>query len=194
MVVSGPSGSGKDTLVFELRKIEPKLAYSVSVTTRAPRAGEIEGVHYHFIQRPEFERLAAQGEFLESREYAGNLYGTPKHFVEECMRSGRDLIMKPEVSGALAIKRRFPSAVLVFLTVPSNEVLERRLAERGTDSQSDRAARLAIAQREAAQVRQYDYLIINDTVEAALGALRSVLAAERLKTARLVQGEPAPTP
>jgi len=194
LIVSGPSGSGKDTLVFELRKNEPDLAYSVSTTTRPPRTGELEGVHYHFIGHPEFEQLAFDGEFLETREYAGNLYGTPKRFVEDCMRSGRDLVMKPEVNGALAIKRLFPHAVLVFLTVPSNEVLKVRLSGRRTDSRSDVEQRLAIAQGEEAHIHQYDYLIVNDRLEEATAQLHAILSAERLKTARLVQGESAPMP
>ena len=123
LVVSGPSGAGKDSLVDELRRLETHLAYSISATTRPPRQGERDGVHYFFISRPEFERMDADGAFIETREYANNLYGTPKRFIEEALASGRDIVMKPEVNGALAIKRAFPHAVLVFLTAPSEREL-----------------------------------------------------------------------
>jgi len=193
LIVSGPSGSGKDSLVAELRAAEPNLAYSVSATTRAPRPGEINGVHYHFITRNQFDQMSAAGEFLETCEYAGNRYGTPKRFVEESLRSGRDVIMKPEVNGALAIKRIFPSAVLVFLNVSSDDVLLRRLEARRTDSQEAIETRLDIAKREEAHTGAYDYLIVNDMFDVAFAQLRAILTAERLKTSRLVQGGQRPT-
>src|SRR4029077_8736916 len=121
LVVSGPSGVGKDSLIEELRRQEPTLAYSTSATTRPPRPGEVDGVHYFFVARPLFERMMADGAFIETREYANNLYGTPRRFVEDALNAGRDVIMKPEVNGALAIKRVFPQAVLVFLTAPSDD-------------------------------------------------------------------------
>lgn len=132
--------------------------------------------------------MEAAGEFLETREYAANMYGTPRRFVEECLRSGRDLVMKPEVNGALAMKRLYPHAVLVFLTVASENVLHERLAARRTDSPEAIAERLAIAKREEEHIRHYDYLIVNDAFQTAFTQLRTVLAAERLKVSRLVQG------
>mgnify|MGYP001239274720 CR=1 FL=1 len=185
LVVSGPSGAGKDSLVDGLRAAEPKVAYSVSATTRPPRPGEMEGVHYHFLAREEFDRRRAGGGFLETREYAGNLYGTPKSFVEECLAAGRDIVMKPEVNGAMAIKNAFPHAVLVFLTVPSTAVLRERLELRRTETRETIEERVAIAAREADAIGQYEYLIVNDDFDAALAKLRAVLVAERLKIARV---------
>jgi guanylate kinase len=189
LVVSGPSGSGKDTLVDALRKCEPGLAYSISATTRPARAGEQDGVHYHFVNAAAFERMRLAGEFLETREYAGNWYGTPKRFVLDTLRANQDLILKPEVNGALAIKKAFSQAVLTFLTVPSDGELRQRLERRSTDSPEAIAARIAIAREEAAAMASYDYLIVNDDFDVALRNLRAILVAERLKVARLRRTE-----
>ncbi len=189
LVVSGPSGSGKDSLVDGLRRLEPQLAYSVSVTTRAPRPGEQDAVHYHFVDRAAFERMQTEDAFLETREYAGNLYGTPKAFIETCLATGRDLVMKPEVNGALAVQQAYPQAVLVFLSVPSEDVLRRRLEQRSTESEQTIAERIAIAQREAEAIGHYRYLIVNDHFDTALGQLRAILTAERLKVARVRAAE-----
>jgi guanylate kinase len=185
LVVSGPSGVGKDSLIEELRRREPTLAYSTSATTRPARPGEIDGVHYFFIERPLFERMMAEDAFIETREYANNLYGTPKRFVMESLSAGRDVIMKPEVNGALAIKRAFPQAVLVFLTAPSEDALVQRLERRSTETPANIMRRLEIAKTEERFVTDYDYLIVNDSLPAALEQLRAVLTAERLKVARL---------
>jgi len=185
LVVSGPSGSGKDSLVDALRAAEPKLAYSVSATTRPPRTGEVEGQHYWFFERTEFERRRAAGEFLETRDYAGNLYGTPRKPIEDALAAGRDLVMKPEVNGAMAIKIIYPQAVLVFLTVPSAAILRERLEQRRTESPETIEERVAIAAREADAIGNYEYLIVNDDFDAALEKLRAVLIAERLKIARV---------
>jgi len=185
LVVSGPSGVGKDSLIEELRRQEPTLAYSTSATTRAARPGEIDAIHYFFISRATFERMMAEDAFIETREYANNLYGTPKQFVLDALAAGRDVIMKPEVNGALAIKRAFPQAVLVFLTAPSDDALAQRLERRSTETPADIARRLEIAKLEERFVIDYDYLIVNDALETALGQLRAVLTAERLRVARL---------
>ncbi|HEY7980054.1 MAG TPA: guanylate kinase [Candidatus Eremiobacteraceae bacterium] len=185
LVVSGPSGVGKDSLIEELRRKEPTLAYSTSATTRPARPGEVDGVHYFFIQRPLFERMMAENAFIETREYANNLYGTPKRFVMDSLAAGRDVIMKPEVNGALAIKRAFPQAVLVFLTAPSEDALAKRLERRSTETPADIARRLEIAKTEERFVTDYHYLIVNDSLPTALEQLRAVLTAERLKVARL---------
>jgi len=185
LVVSGPSGSGKDSLVDALRAAEPKLAYSVSATTRPPRPGEVDGQHYRFLDRAQFERLRDAGEFIETREYAGNLYGTPRKPIEEALAAGRDVVMKPEVNGAMAIKRTYPQALLVFLTVPSVDILRERLHNRRTETPQTIEERVAIFAREADAIGNYEYLIVNDDFEAALEKLRAVLIAERLKISRV---------
>ena len=185
LVVSGPSGSGKDSVIAALRTLESHIAYCVSTTTRAARAGEKEGIHYHFVSREEFENDARAGKFLETREYAGNLYGTPKEFVEATLRSGRDLVMKPEVNGALKIKQTYPEAVLVFLTVRSEDELLRRIEERNADGAEDIAARMETARAESKSIGAYDYLIINDEFDVAVAQLRAILTAEQLKVSRI---------
>jgi guanylate kinase len=185
LVVSGPSGSGKDSVIAALRKLEPHIGYCVSTTTRPPRPSEVEGVHYHFVSRVRFTKMVEAGEFLETREYAGNLYGTPRAFVEETLRSGRDLVMKPEVNGAMKIKAMFPEAVLVFLTVRSEEELARRLEGRDANGSEDIAARLATAKDEAKAIKDYEYLIFNDEFDAAVAQLRAILTAESLRVSRL---------
>ena len=185
LIVSGPSGSGKDSVIAALRNLEPHIAYCVSTTTRAPRPGEQEGIHYHFVTREQFEREQKAGKFLETREYAGNLYGTPREFVEGTLRSGRDLVMKPEVNGALKIKQMHPQAVLVFLTVRSEDVLQRRLEERRANGADDIAARMETARAESKSIGAYDYLIINEELDVAVAQLRTILKAEQLKVWRL---------
>jgi guanylate kinase len=185
LVVSGPSGSGKDSVIAALRTLEPRIGYCVSTTTRTPRPGETEGVHYHFVSRDRFATMAGAGEFLETREYAGNLYGTPKAFVEQTLRSGRDLVMKPEVNGAMKIKHLYPEAVLVFLTVRTEEELARRLEDRDADGPDDIAARLETAKVEAKAIKDYEYLIINDEFDVAVAQLRAILMAESLRVSRL---------
>lgn len=187
LVVSGPSGSGKDSVIAALRTLEPEVGYCVSATTRSPRPGEIEGVHYHFVSRDQFQSMLKEGAFIETREYAGNLYGTPKAFVEETLRSGRDLVMKPEVNGARKIKKLYPRAVLVFLTVRSEDELVRRLEVRNSDDPADIAARLETARLEAKAIKDYDYLIVNDEFDVAVAQLRAILTAEALKVWRARQ-------
>ena len=185
LIVSGPSGAGKDTVIERLRELEPDLAYCVTYTTRPPRQYEIDGVHYRFTTRDVFREMTVAGEFLETFEYAGNLYGTPKGFVQDALRRHRDLILKPEVNGARAIKAIYPEAVLVFLTAPSSEELARRLERRHADAPQEIDRRLHIAQEEYDALAQFDYRIINDDIMGAVDDLRSILVAERLKVARL---------
>jgi len=181
-VVSGPSGAGKDTLVDALRARMPRLRYSVSATTREPRPGEREGEHYFFLQRKEFEERLASGAFLEWREYNGNLYGTPREFVERTLTEGYDLIMKPEVNGALAIKKSFPDAVLIFLLPDKFSHLRARLLARRTETNEEIARRLEIAHQEVRSIRDFDYLVINEErrSEDAVRDLQSILQAEKL--------------
>ncbi|MGZ3498501.1 MAG: guanylate kinase [Vulcanimicrobiaceae bacterium] len=185
-VVSGPSGAGKDTLVDALRARMPRLRYSVSATTREPRPGEREGEHYFFLTREEFERRLAAGGFLEWREYNGNLYGTPRDFVERTLTEGYDLIMKPEVNGALAIKKTFPDAVLIFLLPDRFSHLRARLLARRTETNEEIARRLEIAHQEVKSIRDFDYIVINEErrSEDAVRDLQSILQAERFRIHR----------
>jgi guanylate kinase len=185
-VVSGPSGAGKDTLVDALRVKLPRLRYSVSSTTRPPRPGEEHGQHYFFLAREEFERQRESGGFLEWREYNGNLYGTPRNFVEQTLTEGYDLIMKPEVNGALAIKRSFPDAVLIFLAPDRFSHLRTRLLARRTETTEEIAGRLETAREEFKYVRSFDYIVVNaeQRSDEAVRDLMAILQAERFRIHR----------
>jgi guanylate kinase len=186
-VVSGPSGAGKDTLVEALKARHQRLLYSISSTTRAPRPGERDAVDYFFLDREEFIRRRANDGFLEWREYNGYLYGTPRSFIDESLRAGFDVIMKPEVNGALAIKERYPSAVLIFLVPDKFSNLRRRLEARRTETNEQIAARLEIAHQELTYVRSFDYLVINEQAhpEIAVDDLEAIVRAERFRIHRL---------
>jgi len=185
-VVSGPSGAGKDTLVDALRARMPRLRYSVSATTRAPRPGEREGEHYFFVERAAFEARQAAGGFLEWREYNGNLYGTPHDFMEATLTQGYDVIMKPEVNGALSIKAAYPDAVLIFLVPDRFSQLRERLLARRTETNEEIARRLEIAHQEMRCIRNFDYLVINEQhkPEQATDDLQAILQAERFRIHR----------
>lgn len=185
-VVSGPSGAGKDTLVDALRARLPRLRYSVSATTRPPRPGELEGEHYFFLEREEFERRRDAGGFLEWREYNGNLYGTPRDFVERTLTQGYDLIMKPEVNGALAVKKGFSDAVLIFLAPDKFSHLRVRLLARRTETNEEIARRLEIAHQEFQFVRNFDYIVINEESRSdeAVKDLQAIHQAERFRIHR----------
>ncbi|HEY8313003.1 MAG TPA: guanylate kinase [Candidatus Baltobacteraceae bacterium] len=185
-VVSGPSGAGKDTLVDALRARIPRLRYSVSATTRDPRPGEREGEHYFYLKREEFERRRAVGGFLEWREYNDNLYGTPRDFVERTLTEGYDLMMKPEVNGALSIKKTFPDAVLIFLLPDRFSHLRARLLARRTETNEEIARRLEIAHQEVKSIRDFDYIVINEErrSEDAVRDMQAILQAERFRIHR----------
>jgi len=193
-VVSGPSGAGKDTLVEGLLRRRPALKYSVSATTRTRRPDDVEGVDYFFVSRDEFERRAQHDEFLEWRQYNGNLYGTPRAFVERTLNDGYDLIMKPEVNGALAVKRTFPQATLIFIVPDRLSHLESRLAGRRTESTEEIAGRLSIAREEMKSIPNFDYLVINAerTLDGgelpAVDDLEAILKAERFRIHHFDEG------
>ncbi|MCI2423930.1 guanylate kinase [Saccharopolyspora sp. K220] len=170
-VVSGPSGVGKSSVLNEVGRRAPEIYFSVSVTTRAPRAGEINGVHYHFIDTAEFERMIAAGEMLEYAHYAGNLYGTPRKPVEDALAAGRPAVLEIELQGARQVRRAMPEAQLVMLLPPSWEVLVDRLTGRGTEDPEIVQARLATAREELAAEAEFDATVINADVQAATSEL-----------------------
>jgi guanylate kinase len=185
-VVSGPSGAGKDTLVEGLRARHDRLLYSISATTRAPRPGERDGVDYFFLARADFEQRLRAGEFLEYRDYNGYLYGTPRSFIEGSLRGGYDLVSKPEVNGALAIKDQFPDAVLIFIVPDKFSHLRSRLEARRTETNEQIAARLEIAHDEFTFVRRFDYLVINEEAQPqrAVDDLEAIVRSERYRIHR----------
>ena len=183
-VVSAPSGAGKTSLVKALLEVEPSLQLSVSYTTRAPRAGEQDGVHYHFVDAAAFERMAAAGEFVEFARVFGNAYGTAAQTLRAGLDAGADLLLEIDWQGARQVRERFPEAISVFIAPPSLEALEARLRGRGKDSEDIIAARMAQARDELSHHREYDYLVVNDDFAEALGDLRAIVTAERLREPR----------
>ncbi|HHV44639.1 MAG TPA: guanylate kinase [Firmicutes bacterium] len=181
LVVSGPSGVGKNTVLREFCLRHPEVRYSISATTRSPRAQEVHGKDYYFLTRQEFTKGIAEGRFLEWAEFCGNLYGTPRDFVEEHLAAGVDLVMDIEIQGALQVKERMPAAVLVFLLPPSLEELERRIQGRGTEDAKSISSRLQVAIGELQMVERYDYAVVNDDVAAAAEKLWSILTAAKAR-------------
>ncbi len=183
VILSGPSGTGKSTVIREVMRRRP-LFFSVSCTTRPMREGERDGVDYHFIIRERFEQLIAEDALLEYAEYAGRFYGTPRRPAEEQMAGGTDVLLDIEVQGARQVRARMPEAVSIFLAPPSREELERRLRSRGTDSEEMILRRLETAWGELEEARTYDYLVVNDEVAAAADRICAILEGERCRTSR----------
>ena len=184
IVLSGPSGSGKDTVLGVLRETEDAPALSVSLTSRAMRAGETDGTHYHFVTREAFEENLRAGGILEYTQYNGNYYGTPKAPVDAWLAQGKTVILEIEVEGAANIRAIYPDCVTVFLLPPSLEVLTRRLLGRKSESGDEIARRTEIAKREIARAGSYDYVILNDVLDCAVSGLRAVIRAERQRACR----------
>jgi len=178
-VVSAPSGTGKTTICRSVVSRDPEIVFSVSHTTRAPRAGERDGVDYHFVSREEFLRLVGEGAFLEHAEYRGQLYGTSWAAIDAPLEAGHDVLLEIEVQGARQVRLRRPDARLVFLLPPSFEVLEQRLRGRATESEELIARRLAVAREELGEVERYDYVVVNDELECAIESLLDIVRAER---------------
>lgn len=181
-VVSGPSGAGKGTVVKALLEGSSDTYLSVSATTRAPREGEEHAKHYYFVSRGAFEDMIKNGELLEYAEYAGNFYGTPKNGIEEQLSMGRNVILEIETQGGRQVKRNMPECVLIFLTSPTVEEIERRLRKRATETEESIARRLEIAKTEYKNIDNYDYIVINGEVEAAVNEINAILLAERCRT------------
>ncbi|MEX2099975.1 MAG: guanylate kinase [Acidimicrobiia bacterium] len=179
LVIAGPSGVGKGTIVKKLRERDPSLWLSVSANTRPPRPGEQEGVDYHFVDRDDFLALRDRGGFLEWFEVYGDLKGTPRKAVEEHLAAGDDVLLEIDVQGALSVKEQFPDAVLVFVAPPSLQELERRLLSRPSADSEDIEARLAAATSELEQSIGFDAVVVNDDVDAAVSQVAAILNARR---------------
>ena len=182
-IVSAPSGAGKSSLVKALLEKDPAIRLSISYTTRAPRPGEVDGVHYHFVSREDFQARLERGEFLESAEVYGNYYGTSQPWIEAEMAAGRDILLEIDWQGAQQVRKVFPKAVGVFILPPSVEELERRLRGRGTDSEEVIARRVLAARGEMRHVAEFDYVIINEDLPTAIDDLVGVVRASRLRYA-----------
>ena len=182
IVLSGPSGVGKSTVISELLSSRRDIHFSVSFTTRQPRTGEEDGVNYNFVSREEFERMIAADELLEYAEYVGNYYGTSLKVIQEQLERGVDVLLDIEVQGAAKVKERCPEAVLIFLIPPSIEELSRRLRRRNTDPEEAIQRRLEKARQECRECVRYDYLVVNDAVMEAAGAIQAILQAEQHRT------------
>lgn len=198
LVVSAPSGGGKSSLCQRLLNWSPNLVYSVSCTTRAPRGGEQNGQDYFFLRREGFEQRIAAGDFLEHALYNGHYYGTPRSFLEEQLAAGKDVLLDIEVQGAGQVIERvrnggfaYPEAlVTMFLMPPSVELLEKRLRRRGTDSDETIRKRLSLAQKEMAQWRDYDYVIVSGKLDDDFEQGKSIIIAEKRRTSRQPKDKP----
>lgn len=181
IVLSGPSGVGKDTILRRLKEVCPKIEQCVTYTTRAPRPGETPGVDYVFVSPDEFQRMVEGDEFLEHARVHLDSYGSPLAPVMETRRKGLDALLKIDVQGGLVARKRAPDAVLIFIAPPSLEELERRLRDRYTDSETAIAQRLSDARKEIEHIPMYDYLVVNDEVESAVEEIRCIIIAERAR-------------
>ena len=182
VVVSGFSGAGKGTLMKELLKRYDNYALSISATTRAPREGETDGKEYFFVTKEQFEKMRDERKLIEYAQYVNNYYGTPKEYVEQKMAEGKDVILEIEIQGALKVKKRFPDALLLFVTPPSAEELRRRLVGRGTETLEVINARLARAAEEASGMEAYDYLLIYDDLDRCVEEMHQLIQLQHRKT------------
>jgi guanylate kinase len=184
-IISAPSGSGKSTLVSRLLNEVENLTFSVSYTTRAPRGKEIDGQAYHFIDRTEFERRLAEGEFLEFADVFGNYYGTHSSALDIARKAGKDLVLDIDVQGAAQLKKRIPDAVSIFVLAPSRIELEKRLRARSQDKEEVIRRRLADAAKEIRNYSLYDYVLVNNDLNLAAETLKSIVRAERVRRIRV---------
>jgi len=184
-IISAPSGSGKSTLVSGLLAADNRIIFSISHTTRAPRGKEKSGESYHFVTREEFEQMRSRDEFLEWADVFGNYYGTHRRYLDEAVRSGRDLLLDIDVQGARQLRERIPDAVSIFVLAPSRKVLEERLRRRSEDSEAVIERRLREAAREISNYRQYDYVLVNEDLEESVRRLRAIVQAERMRRIRV---------
>ena len=184
LVISGPSGTGKGTICRALMAKNPQIKYSVSATTRLPREGEVDGVHYYFLTKEKFEDMLKRNGFLEHAAVYDNYYGTPKAKVMESLEKGEDIILEIDIQGALQLKEVFPGGIYVFIVPPSLEELRERIEGRGTDSKDVIEKRLNCAGQELGYVDKYDYVVINDNIEKAVDIMEAIVKAEKCKPFR----------
>ena len=184
VILSGFAGSGKGTIIRELLEKYDNYALSVSATTRAPREGEVEGVHYFFKTEEEFKEMIAKGELLEYANYVGNYYGTPRAYVKDQLAKGMNVILEIETEGALSIKREYPDAVLVFVMPPSVNEIYNRLKNRGTETEEVIAKRMKKAGIEISVVDRYDYLMINDVLSESVEAFNAIVTSQQMTVSR----------
>jgi len=180
-IISGPSGVGKGTLLSLLLKKHPEIYLSISVTTRTPRRGEINGVHYFFVEKEEFQAMIEKGELLEWAEFAGNYYGTVSKMIEEKLSQGKDVILEIEVKGALQSKKKMQDAILIFIMPPSMDELKRRLIKRKTESEESIKKRLDIVNSELEKKDIFNYQVVNKKLNEAVKNLEAIIMAERSK-------------
>lgn len=184
IVVSGPSGAGKGTICDALRKQFPKIQYSISMTTRPPRPGEVDGVNYYFATNEDFEKLLADDAFLEHAKVYDHYYGTPKKYVYDMLAKGNHIMLEIDIQGAMQVKEKYPQGVFIYVVPPSKAVLEERLRGRHTDSGDVIAGRLAKARKELDWIDKYDYIVVNDDLDTAIHQAASILEAEACKVSR----------
>ncbi|MDU1316322.1 guanylate kinase [Anaerococcus hydrogenalis] len=184
LVISGPSGVGKGTVLHDLMNTQKNLVYSVSVTTRKQRPGEIEGVSYFFKTHEEFEKMIEEDKFLEYAKVHDNYYGTPKEFVEEKINEGKIVILEIDVQGALNVKKNIDNGVYIFLAPPSLSELNNRIVNRGTETESDINLRMSNAKKELSYIKNYDYLVVNDHLNSAINLVNEIINAEKHRVIR----------
>jgi len=186
IVFSGPAGSGKGTVLGKLFEMRSDCVNSVSATTRAPRPGEIDGVNYHFISEETFNNWISQDLFIEWDHHFKAYYGTPRQFVEENLKNGKNVILEIDDNGGLEVMKKEPGCVSIFLSPPSWEVLEARLRGRGTETDEQITSRMLKAKTEIKHMKDYQYIVVNDTVEAAAARINAIIEAELSKTRRVL--------